>query len=411
MSSSVAWLDASAEEQRRVREIVSLFSQRETQDELGGRRIVVALSDALFPGTSVLHSRARYVLFIPWFVKLSATKKNPPGWFEWLERQMIQSFLEDDEVPDEDRLVGLIGRDAGPKVQQLPSAAYWTALDAWGVLLVPGTINDTLARTRDAAKRTAADDADELAERRLGVWHPGVGEPPPGFPTEDLDGGFRLKEHEASWLRERLLATAEGSLLAHLARNDGTLAGEWAPWFEPQCRSAGAEIVGALDDAERYSLTVAGARLLYFLMVGERYKEHGFDRVDPDLDGLRADLDDWAAEVGDCESLFGNWDSGAFWAFVRARNARVDEITRRFFDVWFELVRRGEVDKVADNASLRETIETRERFLKRGQARLANPKLLAGWQAGIPGRVTFRWTQVSRLVTDLREGLQDSARA
>jgi Family of unknown function (DUF6361) len=118
VASRVAWLDASADEQRRVREVVQLFSQRETLDEMGGRRIVIALSDELFPGTSQLHSRARYVLFVPWLCQVAATKKDPPGWLDWLERELISSFL--DARPELD-VNGLVGLDAGPMVKQLPS--------------------------------------------------------------------------------------------------------------------------------------------------------------------------------------------------------------------------------------------------------------------------------------------------
>ena len=77
MASQVAWLDASVEEQLRVREVVALFSQKETQDELGGRRIVVALADTLFPGTSVLHARARYLFFIPGCARGRRGRRSP----------------------------------------------------------------------------------------------------------------------------------------------------------------------------------------------------------------------------------------------------------------------------------------------------------------------------------------------
>jgi hypothetical protein len=93
---------------------------------------------------------------------------------------------------------------------------------------------------------------------------------------------------------------------------------------------------------------------------------------------------------------------------VRGQNARVDELSRRFFDTWFEVAERGAV-RVADDVRLRELVEARERFLKRSQARLVNPKLLAGWRGGVPGRVTFRWSQVSRLVNDVVEGLDAGA--
>lgn len=120
MSSRVAWLDASAEEQRRVREVVQLFSQKDTQDELGGRRIMVALADTLFPGTSVLHSRARYLLFIPWFCERASREKQPEKSLDWYERQMITVFRDDHDLTSEERR-GLIGIDAGAQVRQLPS--------------------------------------------------------------------------------------------------------------------------------------------------------------------------------------------------------------------------------------------------------------------------------------------------
>jgi hypothetical protein len=408
MTSVVAWLDASADEQRRVREIVHLFSQRETQDEVGGRRIVVALSDVLFPGTSVLQSRARYLLFVPWFAKIAVRRKDPVGNFEWMQRQMIKAFLDDTTLSDQDRLVGLIGREAGPKVKQLPSSAYWTALGAWQILTVPGTVADTL-RLASLTSRTASHagaDADELAHRTSPVWHAGVGEPPPGFPDQTLDGGFRLKPGEAEWLRERWLTTTDGSLLAHLARAREPLVGEWAPWRERACRSAGPEIVAVLDEAERFSLAIDGARLLYNLMVAERYIEKELNRAPVDLDELRELIVEWGEDVRDRATLFNGWDTQGFWAFVRSRNARIDEITRRFFDVWFDRAIRADVDGVADDADLREVVAGRERFLKGSQARLRNDKLLAAWQASPPGRVTYRWSQVSRLVTDVIEGLE-----
>ncbi|WP_041316998.1 DUF6361 family protein [Mycolicibacter sinensis] len=62
MTSLIAWLDASSEDQRRMREIVGLFSERESRDELGIGQVRDALSDLMWPGTSVLFTRARYFL-------------------------------------------------------------------------------------------------------------------------------------------------------------------------------------------------------------------------------------------------------------------------------------------------------------------------------------------------------------
>jgi len=66
MPSTISWLDFSEADQRRAREIVQLFSQQDSRDELGIGTVRDALSDAMFPGISVVQSRARYFLFVPW---------------------------------------------------------------------------------------------------------------------------------------------------------------------------------------------------------------------------------------------------------------------------------------------------------------------------------------------------------
>lgn len=399
VASQIAWLDASPEEQRRVREVVQLFSQSETVDELGGRKIVITLADALFPGTSVLHSRARYLLFVPWFCQAAVGKKNPRSTLDYYERRLIARFIEDDE------LEGLVGRDAGPRVKQLPSTMYWTALDAWGVLRWPGTIDQTLHRAA-AARRSAPEDADELAGRSIAIWDAGVGTLPPGFPEEHIDGGFRLKHAEACWLRDRLLLHTDGSLLAHLIRTETPLAdASRAPWLDPACQSAPPDILGVLDDAERFALATDGARLLYSLLVAEKYLDAGYTRVDIDLETYRQMLDAWAQEVDDSSTLFEGWNRADFWTFVRDANVRVDEFSRRFFDTWLDVTQRGDVDGIADRSELRRLVAARELFLKKGQARLENPKLLGAWTGGTAARVTFRWSQVHRLVTDILDGL------
>ena len=70
--SLIAWLDTSADEQRRVREIVALFTDKGTLDELGIGQIRDAFSDGMFPGTSTIQTRARYLLFVPWLYQRAA---------------------------------------------------------------------------------------------------------------------------------------------------------------------------------------------------------------------------------------------------------------------------------------------------------------------------------------------------
>ena len=49
-------------------EVVRLFQDKDSVDELGIGSVRDAFSNYFFPGTSVLHTRVRYLLFVPWLV-------------------------------------------------------------------------------------------------------------------------------------------------------------------------------------------------------------------------------------------------------------------------------------------------------------------------------------------------------
>ena len=55
-----------------MREIINLFAQTESRDELGIGQVRDSFSDRLFPGTSTLHTRARYLVLIPWCYRSAA---------------------------------------------------------------------------------------------------------------------------------------------------------------------------------------------------------------------------------------------------------------------------------------------------------------------------------------------------
>ena len=66
MSSTFTWLDYSEHDRRRMLEVVELFGEQVTRDELGLGPIRDSFADLLFPGTSTIQTRARYFLFVPW---------------------------------------------------------------------------------------------------------------------------------------------------------------------------------------------------------------------------------------------------------------------------------------------------------------------------------------------------------
>ena len=156
----LAWLDHSQADQRRAREIVALFSQRESRDDQGLGGVRDALSDTLFPGTSVLLTRARYLLFVPWLFREGGRRRHVgPQLVRWVERQerrLIGALREGGDLD------GLIGRNVGPAVRNLPSNVYWNSLRSYGILRHDGTMAQ-VAGLRQIT--SASDDATEFIER------------------------------------------------------------------------------------------------------------------------------------------------------------------------------------------------------------------------------------------------------
>ena len=66
MEPTLTWLDLTSGDRDRMRRVLDLFNEQGTIDEMGLGSLRDALSDALFPGTSSIHTRLRYMLFLPW---------------------------------------------------------------------------------------------------------------------------------------------------------------------------------------------------------------------------------------------------------------------------------------------------------------------------------------------------------
>ena len=76
MASTFTWLDSSEHERRRALDIIDLFGQSETVDELGLGTVRDTIAEVLAPGTSTVQTRARYFFFIPWIYQ-SLDRRSP----------------------------------------------------------------------------------------------------------------------------------------------------------------------------------------------------------------------------------------------------------------------------------------------------------------------------------------------
>ena len=111
MSSTLAWLDYSDHERRKALEVINLFHEDETRDELGIGSVRDAFADLLFPGTSTIQIRARYFLFVPWIYCALEKRRHPPSEVPRRVRREEVRLMNESAVSEDTRAV----THAGPR--------------------------------------------------------------------------------------------------------------------------------------------------------------------------------------------------------------------------------------------------------------------------------------------------------
>ena len=212
LQSSIAWIDFFDQDRRRMMEVIALFKQRDTRDELGLGSIRDAFAELFFPGTTTLQTRARYLLFVPWLYRNYEKRRVPSG--------KIAGRLRKDEISLIDALKsageeGVIGQLSGASLQRFPSSIYWNELRRWGILRYMGS-QSQYHRYLDCFYRQQSGrfyDVEPVEGWDDSNWDLRLPSPPDDFPDQ---ADLRLTREEASYLCERLLLSCPASLLATL---------------------------------------------------------------------------------------------------------------------------------------------------------------------------------------------------
>ncbi len=400
MDPTLTWLDFTADDRNRMRRVLDLLTEQGTVDELGLGTLRDALSDALFPGTSSIQTRLRYILFVPWiYQKLERDRAKAAEVQDRARRAELALIGPLSRAVDSE---GVIGARAGGTLQRLPSAVYWGALVRWG-LFVPAKSQtwyharfDSLVRGQTDLPR--ADDPGVTWTKRP-TWNPQLPEPPHDLAEAAT---FELSRDEASFLRDQITARCPGSLLAWLAAEGEEPTGPF--WDEPAVERAPDSIRTTVELARRFSLHLEGAPLIYNLLLAEeRHRRQGQDEDTEQIESYRGLLAEWAA-AEDAEAPFNPMD---LWSFAAGRGGRPIGPQRRFVEGWNRRVTDVGAVAIADDQQVRELVRNREMALKTGRSRFSNEGRLLDWkgQSGV-GRLDFRWFRVRQLLADLHRGLE-----
>jgi len=116
------WLDHDEGERRRMMEVVNLFREKDTLDELGIGTIRDTFAEHFFPGTSTIQSHARYFLFISWLYTQLERERVPSSRADGYARKLQWRLVQSLQAGGEGASKGVIGIEAGEHLQRLPSA-------------------------------------------------------------------------------------------------------------------------------------------------------------------------------------------------------------------------------------------------------------------------------------------------
>lgn len=415
LKSTLSWVDFSEHDRDHMLQVIRMFAEPETVDELGIGSVRDALADVLFPGTSTIQTRAAYFLFIPWiYVSLEGRRASARDVAELARRREVQLI---DALAASDDTRGVIGIEARSKLKRFPSSIYWNGLGVWGIRRFPGSreqYHRSFASSPVGPGTVLTNDDGEPAD---GVvrwnWHPALPDPPPGFPRR---ASFRLRPDDADFLQERIQSSAPNSYLAFLVGEGGIFSPETVlfPWQHPRTAHAPELNRRQLAHARNFSLVMHGAALCYnLLLVEARLALRQTDADEERRDTYVDMLEQWWADVKAWTRVVQQWDMTSFWATAEQGNPNIHRRTRYFVETWLAFVREHlggghPVDRLVRSQRVVDLLKERERQLKGSRARFYNPHALDGWN-GRSGadRLNYRWPVVSDIVLDILNGFAE----
>lgn len=370
------------------------------RDEVGFLALHQAFSDRFFPGTSVLHTRLRYVLFIPWLMERAG---GDPALLRKYELELTKQLK---DYPKGNQ--GVIGATVWPvEPSQTPSMAYWSALNRWGVLRpradgASASRRQTLKRI-EAMHQQSAGRRHEVDGEQLFEHEPSPFAQLPAAPPELLKAGetldFRLSKDERAFMRRQLLGLRrspecpEQSLLARLVEERLPVADIDTPWADSILAVASEEDRRALLLAKNMSALAGIGRAVYAALVEQlkangstdypvRHRDHLDEMVTVhgkaaralDIDQLKALIPGLSTQLLEVLNATQQWLNSKTSAFTELEHIYVTA----------ELLRKGARARLASS--------------------LAGQKRRAEWESDehpLAESLHYRWRNVRTLLTDL----------
>jgi hypothetical protein len=400
--STVGWLDYNDDAARKINETLRALDEPSTLDPLGLGSIRDAFSDLIAPGTSTIHTRLRYFLFIAWICQRIEKSDTTATQFASRLRNDEATLIEC--LRNGGEKAGVQGYASGKNLKRMPSSAYWGGLRIWGIRKRDWSIADygrNITRLR-ASKR--ADGADETISNSLTTIWNDMPQAPADFLSGNID--FKLTIEEAQFICDRIRQKKDKSLLAFLCSHPGLAKGTKFPWEIDQ-DSLTAELKKLLLDARNISELTHGPQLVYNLLVARRAgTELGRDVADDVAYQLEA-LNKWADLIAPRQAELVEWAKNldALWLSLR-ENANIPKRASDFVAEMIHLALENP-HKFAEDPRVHTAVRERERGLKQHRSRFTNPEALKEWNTpGFGGQLNYRWRIAESYLSDIAVALE-----
>ena len=400
MKPTLGWTLLSLKALERASTYLNPYEQG-VRDEIGFLSLHQGYADRFFPGTTVLQTRLRYVLFVPWLYQNIAKNRGSIPIHQQVERAEIELAGRLNKSGEE----GVIGGRSYPNPTSQPACmVYWTALQCWDIIrpLPDGTYPYRATVHRMIAHAHAVTELTESNER---LEYPipifiNLPSPPDNWNNSDEPVNFSLRPKEADFLRRQFISAPRSntddklSFLAQIVISGLSIESYEYCWHS--------DLLSIVDNVEdRQSLINAGhaaslaaiGRAVYAALVESLRQDDNL----PTEDYHRPH----------CDAVIHAHQAGALRADLGSIEKDLPNLQADFLELlrntqkWLALPNRHIYD-LRDQYS---AIETRRKGLRARLPRtMAAYTKRAEWQRDDLGKASplhYRWNIVKRLIRDL----------
>lgn len=401
----IGWVDYSGQERAAIKGLLDLLKESSTLDELGVGIVRDSISNLLYPGTSVLHTRAKYYILIPELFKKAMNDNNTTG-------KAVRDKIEDDQdeiakalrrAIDEEtgkKAAGIIGGRSDKPVKLKPARIYWNGLRTMGILCNPALSYDDACnavavynkRKQNIEVKKESDDeagdAQDALSSDFNLFTAPCGETIEHFLQNPT---LHLTKDEAIYLKEQMLhAGAIKNTLMEYCLKTGTVFDGRLEEVE-ELSDMSAELKRRLMLAQEFADYIYGAYIVYYLVFWEN---GGDDATEEAKEELEEKYRIWK------KSSIGLPHRDEILRLVK-EHEQYKETLKRFLVDFEKAVNENKTDECSD--AEKSIVKARERYCKREKAKLGKKE--TPFPANDIASMDYRHGRAQIIISDILKGL------